>query len=314
MDVELQTLIAAFGGGAFATAVGGQPSFILTSLAGLIGCGLAIAGIKYNWNGEITFGPVLGPHIAFAGAVAGAAYAARRGELETGRDIATPVTSSPPPLIIGGIFGMGGYLFNQFLVEVLTIDGVTYTDTIAFTVFFSAVVVRLVFGRTGIFGKVSEDHVQEGRGRYSLSSTAVWVGHQGSWPMTTLLGLSVGLISVYAMVTITEAVGADVAASVVVLLWAVSGVSLILLQFGQPGPVSHHIGLPAAVAATAVLTNGGSTELAWVIGTAGGVLGALLGEAAARIFIIHGDTHIDPPATAIFLVNTIVAIGVQIFV
>jgi len=27
MDVELQTLIAAFGGGAFATAVGGPPSW-----------------------------------------------------------------------------------------------------------------------------------------------------------------------------------------------------------------------------------------------------------------------------------------------
>lgn len=313
MDVELQTLIAAFGGGAFATAVGGQPSFILTSIAGLIGCGLLIAGVEYNWQGEITFGPVLGPHIAFAGAVAGAAFAARRGELETGRDIATPVTSSPLPLIVGGVFGMGGYLFNQFLIEVITIDGVTYTDTIAFTVFFSAVVVRLVFGRTGLFGKMSEEHREEGRGRYSLSSSAVWVGHQGSWAMTTLLGLSVGLISVYAMVTISD-IDPKIAASVPVLLWAISGISLILLQFGQPGPVTHHIGLPAAVAATAVLTNGGSTELAWVLGTAGGVAGALLGEAAARIFIIHGDTHIDPPATGIFLVNTIVAVVTQIVI
>jgi hypothetical protein len=314
MDVELQTLIAAFGGGAFGTAVGGQPSFILTGFAGLIGCALLLVGAKYNFNGEVTFGPIFGPHVAFVGGVAGAAYAARRGLLESGRDIATPVTSSPIPLIIGGVFGMGGYLFNQFLIEVVTIDGVTYTDTIAFTVFFGNVVARLVFGRSGLFGKMSEDHLTEGRGRYSLSSTAVWVGHQGSWPMTALLGLAVGLISTYAMVTITEALGADVAASVVVLLWAFSAVSLLLLQFGQPGPVTHHIGLPAAVAATAVLTNGGSTELAWVIGVAGGIAGALIGEAAARIFIIHGDTHIDPPAIGIFMVNTIVAICVQIFV
>ena len=314
MDVKLQILIAAFGGGAFGAAVGGQPSFILTGFAGLIGCGLVLAGAKYNFNANVTFGPIFGPHIAFVGGVAAASFAARRGLLESGRDIATPVTSSPLPLIIGGLFGMGGYLFNQFMIWIITIDGVTYTDTIAFTVFIGNVVARLMFGRTGLFGKMGDDHIGEGRGRYSISSTAVWVGHQGAWPMTALLGLSVGLISVYAMVTITDAVGADVAASIPVLLWAFSAVSLLLLQFGQPGPVTHHIGLPAAVAATAVLTNGGSTELAWVLGTAGGILGALLGEAAARVFIIHGDTHIDPPAIAIFLVNTIVAIGVQIFV
>jgi hypothetical protein len=313
MDVELQTLIAAFGGGAFGTAVGGQPSFILTGFAGLIGCALVLAGAEYNFNGEVTFGPIFGPHIAFAGAVAGCAYAARKGELETGRDIATPVTSSPDALVVGGLFGIGGYLFNALLKEIVTIDGVTYTDTIAFTVFFSAVVVRLVFGRTGLFGRVSEDHVNEGRGRYSISSTAVWVGHQGSLPMTALLGIAVGLLSTYAMVTISD-VDPKLAASIPVLLWAFSAVSLLLLQFGQPGPVTHHIGLPAAVAATAVITNGGSTELAWVCGVAGGLLGALLGELAARIFIIHGDTHIDPPAIAIFLVNTIVVVITQIVV
>lgn len=313
MDVELQTLIAAFGGGAFGAAVGGQPSFILTGFAGLIGCALVIAGVEYNFNGEVTFGPIFGPHIAFGGGVAAAAYAARRGQLETGRDIATPVTSSPDALVVGGVFGMGGYLFNQLLVEVITIDDVTYTDTIAFTVFASAVVVRLVFGTTGLFGNMSEDHRNEGRGRYSISSSAVWVGHQGSWPMTALLGLSVGLISVYAMVTISE-IDPAIAASVPVLLWAFSAVSLLLLQFGQPGPVTHHIGLPAAVAATAVITNGGSTELAWIVGVSGGILGALIGELAARVFIIHGDTHIDPPAIGIFAVNTIVVVITQIVV
>jgi hypothetical protein len=313
MDVELQTLIAAFGGGAFGAAVGGQPSFILTSLAGLVGCAMAIAGVEYNFNGEITFGPVLGPHIAFGGGVAAAAYAARRGQLESGRDIATPVMTSPDALVVGGAFGILGYLINQFMAWVVTVDGVTYTDTIAFTVFASAVIVRLVFGRTGIFGSVTEEHIGEGRGRMSISSGAVWVGHQGSWAMTALLGLAVGLISVYAMVTISE-IDPAIAASVPILLWAFSGISLLLLQFGQPGPVTHHIGLPAAVAATAVLTNGGSTELAWVLGTAAGILGALLGELAARVFIIHGDTHIDPPAIAIFIVATIVVVTTQIVV
>jgi hypothetical protein len=160
---------------------------------------------------------------------------------------------------------------------------------------------------------VTEEHIGEGRGRMSVSSGAVWVGHQGSWAMTTVLGLATGLISVYAMVTISE-IDPEIAASIPVLLWAFSAVSLLLLQFGQPGPVTHHMTLPAAVAATAVITNGGSSELAWILGAAGGVLGALLGELSARIFIIHGDTHIDPPAIGIFLVNTIVVVITQIVV
>jgi hypothetical protein len=36
------------------------------------------------------------------------------------------------------------------------------------------------------------------------------------------------------------------------------------------------------------------------------LLAALLGELFSRLFLIHGDTHIDPPANAIWVMATVV--------
>jgi hypothetical protein len=36
-----------------------------------------------------------------------------------------------------------------------------------------------------------------------------------------------------------------------------------------------------------------------ILGALAGLAGALVGELAARAFLIHGDTHIAPPAIAI---------------
>jgi hypothetical protein len=58
----------------------------------------------------VAFGPVFGPHIAFAGGVAAAAYAARRGELDDGADIITPLAglATLDVLLVGGVFGAAG--------------------------------------------------------------------------------------------------------------------------------------------------------------------------------------------------------------
>ena len=44
------------------------------------------------------------------------------------------------------------------------------------------------------------------------------------------------------------------------------------------------------------------------VGALCGVLGALLGEACARAFLVHGDTHVDPPALAIALMTTAIVL------
>jgi hypothetical protein len=42
------------------------------------------------------------------------------------------------------------------------------------------------------------------------------------------------------------------------------------------------------------------------MGAVFGVVGALLGELGARLLFNYGDTHIDPPAFAIFITTAIV--------
>ena len=311
MDIELLALIGSLGGGAFGAAIGGQPAFIFTGFTVLIGIALVFAGAEFDFLGTVAFGPVFGPHIAFGGAVAACSYAARRGTFESARDIATPVSSiaDPTALGVGAIFGAFGYLFQTFVADVL--NGVDWTDTIALTVVVSAIVVRLVFGRSGLFGHITPD-VRD-RGRMSISSDSVWVAHQGPWLQTIALGLGAGLLSAYAIAAIGE-VDVELASLATPLAFGFSAISLLLLQFGQAGPVTHHMTLPAAVAASTVLLNDGSTGLAVALGVAAGVGGALLGELAARVFLIHGDTHIDPPAFAIFPMTSLVLLCEYLFV
>ena len=72
---------------------------------------------------------------------------------------------------------------------------------------------------------------------------------------------------------------------------------------GQKVPVTHHIALPAALG---VLHGAG-----FLGGVACGMIGAVIGEIGSRVFLIHGDTHIDPPAvgiaTVVFLLKLAVA-------
>lgn len=313
MDIELIALVGALGGGAFGAAIGGQPAFIFTGFAVLVGAAAALAGAKYDFLTNIAFGPVFGPHISFAGGVAACAYAARRGAFETGRDIATPIagTSRPDALLVGAAFGAGGYVVQKVLADILEkSDGIAWTDTVALTVTISAFVVRFMFGRKGPLGEPEGEAAR--RPRLSISSDAVWVRHQGAWPMTVAIGLAAGTLSAYAMTSIAAGTDVDLAATVAVLAFGFSAVSLLFLQFDQPGPVTHHMTLPAAVAATTVLAAGGAPGVALAMGALAGLAGALVGEFAARVFLIHGDTHIDPPAIAIFVLNTLILLVDQI--
>lgn len=304
MDLSLTVLLAAFAGGLFGAAIGGLPAFIFTGLAVLIGVAAAVAGSEFDIITNVAFGPVFGPHVAFAGGAAAAAFAYRRGDIENGRDIAAPLAgvNDPVTLIVGGLFGLGGYVFQQLLVGI----GVAgYTDSIAFTVVVSAIVARLAFGRTGIFGSLDSEARQ--RGRFEPAGDRVWVDYQQGFLQAAVLGLGSGLLSAW-IVTAFVGTNPDYAAAAGVLGFGISATSLILLQTGFSVPVTHHMTLPAAVACGAVLAAGGSPLLALLLGAAAGIGGALVGETFSRLFLIHGDTHIDPPAGAIFIMTSIVII------
>src|SRR6056297_2476035 len=85
----LVLLIASFAGGVFGAALGALPAFIFTGFMVIAGEAIniltaqlgAVAGIPTgevapNVTGLVAFGPVFGPHIAFAGGAAATAYAA----------------------------------------------------------------------------------------------------------------------------------------------------------------------------------------------------------------------------------------------
>lgn len=293
MAFSLAALAGAFGGGLFGAAIGGLPAFVFTGFAVLTGVGIALAGGDFDFLGQIAFGPVFGPHIAFAGGAAAAAYARRRGELPDGKDIVTPLASLATwdVLLVGGAFGAGGYLLQIALGGVLG----NYTDVIALIVFISGVAARLLFGNTGLLGKVTNDEFSGNR--FTPGGEQVWVEYQQDWLQAAVIGLGSGLLAAFASLAILEAVP-DATASANVIGFGISAATLVFLALGLEFPVTHHMTISASYAAVA-------TGNLWV-GVIAGVVAALVGEVGSRLFLIHGDSHIDPPAWAIFIMAAFV--------
>ncbi len=271
--MTIYMIMAAFGGGLFGALIGALPAFIFTGFSGLIGVGLIMAGSDFDWLGTITFGYLFGPHIAFAGGVAAAAFAANKKKvLGNGADILTSLNkfTDPTILIVGGVFGVVGFLINYLLGSVWG----TPTDTVAMTVWISGVIVRLVFGKSGFTG-----NKVEGR-KYMPTGKAI--------VYDILLGVSLGaVIGFLAQWSGVAAIG-----------FCISAATLIFAQTGFDTPATHHITLLAGVAALAT----GSIWMAMVFAS----ISAIIGDVGVTALNSECDSHIDPPAFAIFIVTTMV--------
>jgi len=310
MEFDLFSFLASAGGGAFGAAIGGLQAFIFTGF-------LVLAGVLGLIGGNDTvlnfgaFGPIFGPHISFAGGVAAAVYAARRGYggIE-GKDIVTPLISlgRPDVLLVGGIFGMLGYVLNN-IVAMIPWFG-SNTDTIAFTVLISGIIARLVFGRTGLVGRVPEGN---GWGRFAPTDTANWIRYHEKPGQAITIGLFAGLAGAAIALVFTQSYG-DAPGGGHTIMFGVSAMTLLFLSLGMSVPVTHHMTLPAAVAAVNFLPIfDGSFVAALLVGMVWGVLGALIGEFFSRLFHIHGDSHIDPPAAAIWPTTTLALVAAAAF-
>lgn len=271
--MTIYMILAAFGGGLFGALIGALPAFIFTGFTGLIGVGLAMAGSSYDWFGTVTFGYMFGPHIAFAGGVAAAAFAANKKKvLGAGNDITTSLNkfADPTILIVGGVFGVIGLFINYLLAGVWGAP----TDTVALTVWLSGVIVRLVFGKTGLTGEACE-------GRK-------YVPAGGSIVYDILLGISLGaVIGFLAEWSGVAAIG-----------FVISAATLIFAQTGFDTPGTHHITLLAGVATLA----SGSIWMGMLFAT----ISAILGDLGGTLLNSECDSHIDPPAFAIFITTTLV--------
>jgi hypothetical protein len=301
MEFDWQTALGALAGGLFGAAIGGLPAFIFTGFLALVGVAVVLVGADYNFLGNITFGPTFGPHVTFCGGAAAAAYAARRGKLENGRDIATPLagTADMGVMAVGALFGLGGYVAVEALKAIDFFPN--NTDVIALVVGLSNVLARVLFGRTGILGSPSEEALR--RGRFRTSDDATWVQWQEGWKESIILGGGLGIMAAW-LAAQAGGVTPEVAKSIVPFGYALSAIALIFLAFDRPVPVTHHMTLMGALGAVTF------NNILW--GFVFGVLTALIGEFFSRLFLIHGDTHIDPPAWAIAVVTTIILVIAQL--
>lgn len=280
--MDFVSILIAFAGGIFGAAVGALQAFVILGFLILVAVGAQAAGADLM---SIPLGATFGPHVGgFAAGVAAAAYAAKKGKLEGGgKDIVSALMglNRPDVLLVGGIFGIVGYLINW----VFSLAGFAWTDTVALTVVVSAIIARVLWGN-GVFGKVAE-----GQSRFSPVEGTQWLPWQSSVAQRLLIGFGAGVLSAYAALLIGAENGG------VVLGFAISAISLTLLGMGVQVPVTHHITLVAAVAATA------SGSLLW--GAVFGIGAGIVGEYMANTFLVHGDTHIDPPACTIAALTTV---------
>ncbi|MDR1512929.1 MAG: hypothetical protein LBS56_05535 [Propionibacteriaceae bacterium] len=302
MSTDVLLYLAAFGGGFLGAAFGALVAFVFTGVALLIGIAALIGTSDPAFIDTIAFGPILGPHVCFAGAAAAAAFAARMGWLETGRDVATPLVklARPVVLLVGGVFGVFGIVVVQ-LIRLVPWFGAN-TDAVAMTIVVSGLTVRLTFGRAGVIGRHAEGLT--GLARFRPNDTYNWSRCQESWPVAASLGVGIGLLSASAAVFL---IGAYPQASLVILLgFALSATSLAFMAVGIAVPVTHHITLISALAAADFLGVTGSPVAAVLIGAVFGGLAALLAEVFSRLWLIRADTYIDPPSSAIWPMTTVV--------
>ena len=279
--MDFVSIFVAFAGGIFGAAVGALGAFVILGFLILVAIGAQATGADLM---SIPLGAAFGPHVGgFAAGVAAAAYAGKKGYIESGKDIVSALmgTNKPDVLLVGGLFSIGGYILNW----VFGLVGFAWTDTVALTVVSSGIVARLLWGN-GVLGKVPA-----GVSRYAPPDGSQWLPWQSILWQRMMIGLGAGLLSAYLALLIGAENGG------VVFGFAISAISLTLLGLGVQVPVTHHITLVAAVAATA------SGSLIW--GAIFGIAAGVVGEYMANTFLVHGDTHIDPPAATIATLTTV---------
>lgn len=285
MDFDLLQLLIAFAGGVFGAAIGAFPVWVLCGLAVLIGATVNLVVGNTDFMNLVAWGTFLGPHTSFAGGCAAAAYAAKHNLLKNGRDICTALAglNSPIVLLIGGIFGMIGHLILYFLLFIPNYSDIAWTNTIALAVILDMCLARLIFGQTGLFGKVPAKV-----NRWIPTPEHAWVIYQSNPVQMVLLAIAVGSPAAYMAVILPGSSG---------LVFGFATVAYTFMIMGYNVPVTHHIALSASMVTAA------TGNVAW--GISFGILAVFLGEICASLFVYYGDTHIDPPTMALVLTFTL---------
>ena len=278
MSILLNAL-AAFGAGVLASCIGAVPAFVMTGL-------IAIAGTVGGFAGTATiaFGTVFGPHIAFAGAVAATAYAAKKGHIEAGAAVGTPLAplGAPDVIAVGGIFGVIGWVIGTYIVPAVFGGLIPFgTDNPGMTVVISGIIARLAFGSRGL-----------------KSGTKGAITSAQSVLIAVAFSLMVGGTGVA-----LAAAGMDMSVYNIIVF----GIAAVTLIFpGTPG--WHQIGIISAYATMIALGAGMSSIAVVIFAVVAGVCANLLCDAETCLINTDVDSHIDGPGFAICLMTIVLNI------
>jgi len=273
----------------------------------LLGEILRLTGSSIDLTQSIAFGVVLGPHVSFGGGVAALAYASKRGYHQAtsfpyhpAKEVVTGLGSKWDVLVVGGVFGILGFLIKQ-AVAAVSIPA----DPVASGVVVSAFIHRAVMGYR-IMGIPRFDSESD-----TGHPVETWLPYQTDWLDISVLGVSFGMIGGY-LTYLTTSAFMGFGLSTAMLIFLCAGVKRI--------PVTHHITLPAG---TAVLAYSGvqsfsvdpvklqqQMDLSTVLylGAGFGFAGAISGEICQRLFYARAETHLDPPAASIVVTSFLITL------
>ena len=324
----LLILLAAVVGGVLGAAVGALGALALSGLAVVVGelaqlfvdgqavgllatLGVEGAPLTAGPLSALGLGPLLGPHVAFAGGVGAAAYAGRKGTIDTrfryhqAKQIRRPLYDHPWALAVGGIFGLVG-------VGLAAVGSLLPLDPVAFAVVVSGLLARLAVGYP-LFGRFERTGILD---MSPFRAGAYWGdgGHETAEGIAGRHVVEPWQPSYYEPLPVLGVVAGALAAALALptesvllpfglALLSLGGVVTGLRVSGYPLPVTHHVALPAAIGALAV----GGPVVGLLAGTALGVLGAVLGELTQRVLYAHADTHLDPGFGALLVTSLVVA-------
>lgn len=310
-------LITAFGGGFLGAAIGGAASLLAAGVlaaAIIFGGGVASPMVSYQ-----IIGVLLGPQVAFSGAAAAAAYAGRKGLLESGSDLKTPLLKlrDPMVLVVGGAFGVIGFLI-QYLLGLVFGEAV-YTQTgyiccIALTVALAGLASRSIFTTGGLISGKNDP----ARRRYLPSDKQI--------PLLIVVGFAVGIamggltalfgqladgtlaIDSYGLTAASQEIREQA-----ILLFQNSGVlafafgciPLIFPVKDEESSFTAHIFVAAATAAMIIFANTENAPLAILAAGVVGILASLLGESIWLIFDRKMDSVLGASALTLGILQWI---------
>lgn len=297
----LITILTAFASGVLGACLGAMPSVIMCGVAVCIGMVGAVSGSDFNWLVDMAFGMFLGPQVSFAPACVAAAYAKKKGYLNSSKEIFTSLIAlgKPDVLVVSGVFAVIGWYMNVVISKILP----GRIDNVACTIVLLSMLGRVIFAGNGMKGLIGD--VPEGKKRFDCTCSDAWIEYQStSHPLILLLlGSGVGCISAWIVKAICDtavATGNEALYTVAAMpVWGIAIVWCTVMAAGCNVPVAHHIGLVAGYAAKMAYLGGGADESCILWGIAFGLAGAYAGDWLGKLFTAYGEGYVDPPSMSI---------------